>query len=170
MSERSQVNATNTLSRLDVHPYFMDYDMTIEGPIEKVWHHMIHYLDWNPAHFGAKVERLSGTENAEGEVILEHKKSGDGHAPAIIIETVKIIPNEKIVWALYMPDTGASTGIGFVDFSLASVNGKTKFTYRLYGWGNSSVVGPDRKAFQKSIMEAVGQQLPALKARVEASP
>jgi len=157
------------LSSLDVKTYFFNYEMTLDSPPHKVWPHMLDYTGWNPGHIGAQLERLAGTRNEEGEIILEYKKSGDGYAPPIIIETVKMIPNEKIVWALYDPHSGATNGIVFVDFSLQEVNGKTKFTYHSYGWGAGSAIGEDMSAFRNSVMEAVGKQLPALKSYVEAA-
>jgi uncharacterized protein YndB with AHSA1/START domain len=167
MSKSDRRDDAGILSRLDVNTYFFSYEMTIDRPIHAVWRHMLNYRQWNPAHIGAKVERLAGDQNEEGEVILESKRSGEGYAPPIIIETVKIIPNEKIVWALYMPDSGAANEIGFVDFSLQDVDGKTRFTYCSYGWGNSSLIGNDRKAFEASVMKTLDEQLPALKEYVE---
>jgi uncharacterized protein YndB with AHSA1/START domain len=167
MSASDRRDEADILSGLDVKTYCFSYEMTIDKPAQAVWRHMLNYRKWNPAHIGAKVTRLTGDENEEGEIILESKKSGEGYAAPIIIETVKIIPNEKIVWALYQPEDGAASEIGFVDFSLQETGDKTRFTYRSYGWGRSSLIGNDPKAFRDSVMKALDEQLPALKEFVE---
>jgi uncharacterized protein YndB with AHSA1/START domain len=167
MSKSYALDSANIRHKLDVITYFFSHEMTIDSPVQNVWHHMLNYHEWNPDHIGAKVERLAGAKNEEGEVILEYKWSGDGYASPTIIETIKVIPTKKIVWALYMPDSGASNEIGFVDFSLQESNGKTVFVYSAYGWGNSSAIGNDKAAFHDSVEAQLNKLLPTLKAYVE---
>jgi uncharacterized protein YndB with AHSA1/START domain len=167
MSHDDARDRASMLSQLDVNTYYFSYEMTIDSPIPNVWQHMLNYHDWNPDHVGAKVERLAGEKHQEGEVILESKRTGNGFAPPTIVETVKVIPNKKIVWALYMLGSGASQEIGFVDFSLQETEGRTQFTYQSYGWGNSAAIGHDKKAFQEAVTESLRTLLSALKAYVE---
>src|SRR3569833_3531602 len=94
MNKASNSGGDSILSRLDVNTYFFSYDMIIDRPVQKVWPELANYHAWNPAHKGAKVERLAGEKSKEGEVILEYKKDGHGFAPPIIIETIKMLPNE----------------------------------------------------------------------------
>lgn len=168
MTESMHLGGASLISRLDVNTYFFNYEMIIEREVENVWPQMLNYPAWNPNYSGAKFERLAGSKDEQGEVLLVQRKTGGGYAPAVIIETVKILPNKKIVWALYSPNSGASTDIGFVDFSLRPANGNTLFTYSSYGWGTASVVGRDRAAFRKSVEDQLDEILPALKAFVEA--
>ena len=169
MNRSHQNDSTNRLATLGVDTYSVSYEMTIDSPIHNVWNHMLNYHEWNPEHFGAKVERLGGDQNKEGEIILEYKKTDDGYAPPIVIETVKSIPNKQIVWAIYAPDSGASKGIGFVDFSLREVNKGTEFTYNCYGWqfASEGTNENNRRMLHQSALEQLGRILPALKAYVE---
>ena len=79
----------------------MDHELIINKPVSDVWPELFRYNIWNPAHIDAKVERVSGEENQEGEIILEEKKTEDGFLPPIVIETVKVVPLKKLVWKLY---------------------------------------------------------------------
>ena len=150
--------------------YSAHYEMVIASPIKRVWQHMLNYHDWNPDHKGARVERLAGEPNQEGETILEYKKMPEGYAPPIIIETVKVLPERQIVWALYAPESGASKGIGFVDFSLTDRGGQTGFLYNCYGWMSHDTYGSDRASLDRIIVEQTARLLPELKAYVESAP
>jgi hypothetical protein len=95
-----------------------------------VWSELFKYNQWNPQHIGAKVIRLAGTPDQEGYIVLEYKKSGSGYEEPIVIEIVKLIPYQKLVWRLY--DQQAHPIVGYVDFSLSDQGADTKFAYDAY--------------------------------------
>jgi hypothetical protein len=141
----------------------------IDRPAHVVFERMINYHEWNPEHIGARVERLAGEKNQLGEVILEFKKTASGYEPPVLIETVKLVPNKQIVWALYMPPDDNPTVMSFVDFSLSDEGGKTAFEYRLYGSIKNVDADPnlERAALTRSILTRLNELSPALKAHVE---
>jgi hypothetical protein len=148
--------------------YAVTYEITIDRRAHDIWPRMINYQEWNPEHFGAKVQRLAGEKNKEGEIIVERKKTEGGYAPPMVIETVRVIPDKTIVWALYAPDTGASNGISFVDFTLREMSGKCLFTYNLYGWRRANGTSEAEKiAHQEAVMARVRTIFLALKEHAE---
>ena len=169
MSENHLGNSVATMAHRGVATHAVRFEMTIDSAVSNVWRHMINYTEWNPDHIGARVERIAGEKNQQGEVILEYKKADVGYAAPGVIETVTLIPNERIVWALYGPDMGPANGIWFVDFSLQDADGKTLFTYNLYGWMKTVEDGrkSEKAGFQASVLESLQRILPALKAYVE---
>ena len=167
MSEVQQGGAGRTVPRIKT--YSVNYQMVIGRPAPVVFERMINYHEWNPEHIGAKVERLAGEKNQLGEVILEYKKGPNGYEAPVLIETVKLVPDKQIVWALYMPPDDDPAVMSFVDFNLRDEGGEVVFEYRLYG----SIKDPngtytmERGAFEQTILSRLNEVLPALKAHVE---
>ncbi len=106
-------------------------ELAIDKPVQAVWPTLFKYHLWNPEHIGAKVTRVAGTPDQEGDLILEYKKHGDAYLPPIAIEIVKIIPYRKLVWRLFEP--GDNAEMGFVDFTLETADNGTRLVYNSYG-------------------------------------
>ncbi len=156
----------------DVLTCSISYKMTINRPAREVWPHMLNYREWNPDHLGASIERLAGEADSQGEMILEYKKTAAGYQEPILIETVRLVPPETVVWAIYDPKLGAANGIWFVDFTLTEVEGRTHFQYRLCGWIKSApeALDPDKESVRRSLLNRLDEILPALKTYVEDRP
>lgn len=107
-------------------------EVIIDRPAKQVWPLLFKYAQWNPEHIGAKVTRVAGTPEQEGDIVLEYKKSAEGYLPPIVIEIIKIIPYRKIVWKLYEPQAPENINVCFADFALEEKGRKTRFVYNSY--------------------------------------
>jgi hypothetical protein len=145
------------------------FEMIIERDIKHVWPRMIKYHDWNPEHIGATVERVLGDPQTEGEIVIETDRSDDGQLPNVVIETVKLVPFETVIWAMYDPEKGATDGIWFVELALDAVGDFTRLTYRSQGWVRDTEWRAefDRKAIVKLILDRLGELMPVLRTHAE---
>jgi hypothetical protein len=109
----------------------LHHEIMIERPVTDVWPRLFEYNQWNPEHIGAKVTRVAGQPNQEGDVRLEFKRNGDAYLPPMVLEIVKVLPFKKVVWRMYEPQEG-SPEIYFVDLTLEALGDKTKFVYNSY--------------------------------------
>ena len=108
-------------------------EIIIDRPVEQVWPQLFKFMQWNPHHIGAKIIRLAGEPDCEGEIVLEYPKAANGYGPPVVIETVKVIPFEKLVWKLSEPqEKPQSYVVNFTDFSLESLDARTRFIYHSY--------------------------------------
>lgn len=150
--------------------YAVTHDHVIDRPAYAIWPHMLEYHQWNPEHRGARVERVRGNRNEAGEVIIERKRNGDGFAAPVLIETVAVIPNRKIVWALYSPEHGPSKGVAFVDFTLQHMGGVSVLIYNLYGWRDvaEALNQADTATIQQDVIARLNKIFAAFKEYVEA--
>ena len=141
-------------------------EITIDRPPQEVWPALFEYNRWNPDHIGAKVERIAGESHQEGEIILEHKKSGEGYLPPLMIETVKIIANRKLVWKLSSPN-GTDDGVGIVDFSLRENNDGTLFLYNCYSLAPATEDSNEVQMTQESAQPVIKTFMRELKKYTE---
>lgn len=106
------------------------HEIVIDRPVKDVWPELFTYTQWNPSYRGAKIVRVAGVPDQEGDILIAHLKKGDAYLPPFTVEIIKIIPNRKLAWKLYgLEETPEVT---FVDFSLQEAGARTRFVYNSY--------------------------------------
>jgi uncharacterized protein YndB with AHSA1/START domain len=125
MNERS--SSVDQTSR--VAPVYLvnNGELMIDAPIEKVWHHVIHYTSWQ--NYPIK-QTLSGEPGQEGEVVMLKKDETGFEFPPYYAITIKLEPGRRVVWKTFpKDDTSASEFFGIVDFRVETAGNKTRFSY-----------------------------------------
>src|SRR5262245_58205337 len=90
--------------------------------LRKAWKIMLDYQSWNPTFAEAEVIPVRGEPSTEGELVLIRKSLTDVKGeplPQFYAETVKVVPDRRIVWYVYPKEGDAFRN--FVDFGLTEV-------------------------------------------------
>jgi hypothetical protein len=106
-------------------------EVHVNCSLELAWETLLHYPKWNPTFVGATVKRVRGSFGQEGELVLINKELlKDVHGnrlPQFYAETIKVIPQKKLVWLAY-PEEGLAF-CDFVDFELTKTDSGVRFVY-----------------------------------------
>ena len=105
----------------------------IKCSLQTAWRCLLDYPQWNPSFRGAEIIAISGNPRSEGEVVLIRKPITDvtgAPLPEFFAETVKLRPQEQIVWYVY-PKDGISF-FNFVDFRIGEFGSRVKFDINYY--------------------------------------
>jgi hypothetical protein len=110
--------------------------------LEHSWKVLLNYQAWNPSFAGAKVIRVQGEPNREGEIVRIQKAITDSSGktwPEFYAQTVKIVPYHHVVWHVYSQSGDPSRN--FVDFTLEPATSAVKLRIGYYAlnplWGEA---------------------------------
>jgi|RhiMethySRZTD1v2_1073278.scaffolds.fasta_scaffold02151_11 hypothetical protein len=95
------------------------------------WEILLSYEAWNPSFATAQTSRIHGTARCEGEIVrIVACPPGGDPQPAFYAETVKLVPQQHIVWHVY-PEEGDSFR-NFLEFGLSPRPEGVQFDIRCY--------------------------------------
>jgi hypothetical protein len=136
MTQSAQIAQTNLPvgKALGWIPSFYRNEVLVNCSLELAWESLLHYPKWNPTFVGATVTRVRGSFGEEGELVLINKELlKDVHGkrlPKFYAETIKVIPQHKLVWLAY-PEEGLAF-CDYVDFELTKTESGVRFVYCSY--------------------------------------
>ena len=109
---------------------FCEGEAVLDAPVKTAWPCLIDYPSWQNY---TRIESISGEPGQEGEVVLLDKDDGEGEDPSspYYARTIKLEPEQRIVWKTFPYDEETEDYFGIVDFRVEEVDGKTHYSYAL---------------------------------------
>src|ERR1700722_10242014 len=128
--------------------------IVIEAPLQRTWLQMVDYPSWQTFDI---CQHISGPVGQEGEVVRLSKDEPGFSFPPYYARTIKIVPEQRIIWKTY-PEKGQEVDFfGIVDFMVQDDSRKTRLTYGvLYEFQVPHSDAAELEAFQKAQYENFG--------------